>query len=68
MDQELLREFNRLGFITRSPSMGPLLRRAHKTAEVSDITVLIRERLERESSPWPKASISWTRSGIHFHL
>jgi DNA-binding NtrC family response regulator len=41
-DQELLREFNRLGFITRSPSIGPLLRRAQKTAEVSDITVLIK--------------------------
>lgn len=32
-DQELLNEFDRSGFITCSPSMMPLLRRAHKTAE-----------------------------------
>lgn len=40
-DQELLNEFDRSGFITCSPSMMPLLRRAHKAAEVSDITVLL---------------------------
>lgn len=40
-DQELLREFDRLGFITSSTSMVPLLRRAHKAALVSDITVLL---------------------------
>lgn len=40
-EQELLREFDRLGFTTCSPSMMPLLRKAHKAAEVSDITVLL---------------------------
>src|SRR5215472_2148827 len=40
-DRELLSEFDRLGFITCSPGMAPLLRRAHKAAEVSDITVLL---------------------------
>src|SRR5262249_42506629 len=40
-DQELMSKFDQLGFITRSPSMVPLLRRAHKAAEVSDITVLL---------------------------
>ena len=40
-DQELLGQFDQLGFITRSPGMVPLLRRAHRAAAVSDITVLI---------------------------
>jgi two-component system, NtrC family, response regulator GlrR len=40
-DQELLSNFARLGFITCSPSMVPLLRRAYKAAEVSDITLLL---------------------------
>lgn len=40
-DQDLLSEFNELGFVTSFPSMVPLLRRAYKAAEVSDITILI---------------------------
>jgi transcriptional regulator with GAF, ATPase, and Fis domain len=40
-DQELLCEFDRLGFVTCSSSLVPLLRRARKAAEVSDITVLL---------------------------
>jgi transcriptional regulator with PAS, ATPase and Fis domain len=39
--QDLLSKFNELGFVTSSPSMVPLLRRAYKAAEVSDITILL---------------------------
>ena len=38
---ELQRTFNQLGFVSCSPGMIPLLHRAWKAAEVSDITVLL---------------------------
>ena len=38
---ELQRTFDQLGFVTRSPQMAPVLLRARKAAEVSDITVLL---------------------------
>ncbi len=38
---ELRTIFDELGFVTRSPQMMPLLLRARKAAEVSDITVLL---------------------------
>jgi arginine utilization regulatory protein len=40
-DYDLLNAFAELGFITSSPNMLALLRRAQKAAEVSDITVLL---------------------------
>lgn len=40
-DNGLLKVFSELGFVTSSPNMAALLRRAHKAAEVSDITVLV---------------------------
>jgi transcriptional regulator with PAS, ATPase and Fis domain len=40
-ERDLLQIFERLGFITCSPKMVALLRRAHRAAEVSDITVLL---------------------------
>jgi len=40
-DHDLLKAFAELGFVTCAPSMVPLLRRARKAAEVSDITVLL---------------------------
>jgi transcriptional regulator with PAS, ATPase and Fis domain len=40
-DQEMQRIFAGLGFVTSSPKMLPVLRRAHKAAEVSDITLLL---------------------------
>jgi len=40
-DREIQRIFCKLGFITCSDQLLPLLRRAHKAAEVSDITALI---------------------------
>jgi two-component system, NtrC family, response regulator PilR len=40
-DYELQRVFRDLGFVTGSDQLLPLLRRAHKAAEVSDVTVLI---------------------------
>jgi DNA-binding NtrC family response regulator len=40
-DVEIQRVFRQLGFVTGSGELVPLLRRAHKSAEVSDVTVLI---------------------------
>lgn len=40
-DQLLLKTFEDLGFVTCSPQMVSLLRRAYRAAEVSDITVLL---------------------------
>lgn len=40
-DQELRNTFHQLGFVTCSANMVPVLRRARKAAEVSDITVLL---------------------------
>lgn len=40
-DSEIQRIFCKLGFVTGSDQLLPLLRRAHKAAEVSDVTVLI---------------------------
>ena len=40
-DHDLLKAFSELGFVTCSPNMIALLRRAQKAAEVSDITVLL---------------------------
>jgi transcriptional regulator with PAS, ATPase and Fis domain len=40
-ERELQETFARLGFVTGSPEMLPVLARARKAAEVSDITVLI---------------------------
>lgn len=40
-DGEIQRVFRQLGFVTGSDQLLPLLRRAHKAAEVSDVTVLI---------------------------
>lgn len=40
-DRDLLKIFERLGLITSSPGMAAMLRRAHRAAEVSDITVLL---------------------------
>jgi transcriptional regulator with GAF, ATPase, and Fis domain len=40
-DQELQKIFARVGFISCSPAMMPLLRQARKAAEVSDVTVLL---------------------------
>jgi transcriptional regulator with PAS, ATPase and Fis domain len=40
-DVDLLKVFERLGFVTCSALMSPLLRRAYKAAEASDITVLL---------------------------
>ena len=40
-DDELKALFSRLGFVTASDSMAPLLRQAGKAAHVSDITLLI---------------------------
>lgn len=40
-DGELQRIFRQLGFVTGSDQLLPLLRRAHKAAKVSDVTVLI---------------------------
>ncbi|HEX7289004.1 MAG TPA: sigma 54-interacting transcriptional regulator [Candidatus Angelobacter sp.] len=40
-DQELQETFRELGFVTCSPNVISVLRRARKAAEVSDITVLI---------------------------
>jgi transcriptional regulator with PAS, ATPase and Fis domain len=39
--RELLTLFERLGFVTNSPSLIPLLQQARKAAEVSDVTVLL---------------------------
>jgi two-component system response regulator PilR (NtrC family) len=40
-DQGVQESFGRLGFITRSPNVVAMLRRAHKAASVSDVTVLL---------------------------
>ena len=40
-DEELQKTFDRVGFISRSPGMMAVLRRARKAAEVSDVTVLL---------------------------
>ncbi len=40
-DQELRKIFGQLGFVTCSHNMVPVLRRARKAAEVSDITILL---------------------------
>jgi transcriptional regulator with PAS, ATPase and Fis domain len=40
-DHEMQRIFSELGFVAFSPKMVPVLRRAHKAAEVSDITILL---------------------------
>jgi DNA-binding NtrC family response regulator len=40
-DEELQKTFHRVGFISRSPNMMAVLRRARKAAEVSDVTVLL---------------------------
>lgn len=40
-DTDLLRSFEEIGFVARSPIMVPLLRRAYKAAQASDITVLL---------------------------
>jgi len=40
-DIDLLKSFEEIGFVTRSPIMVPLLRRAYKAAHASDITVLL---------------------------
>lgn len=40
-DDELRATFARLGFITCSPAITPVLRRAQKAAKVSDVTVLL---------------------------
>ena len=40
-DSEIQRVFRQLGFVTGSDQLLPLLRRAHKAADVSDVTVLI---------------------------
>jgi transcriptional regulator with GAF, ATPase, and Fis domain len=40
-DGDLLRRFDAMGLVTRSPAMVPLLRRAYKAAAASDITVLL---------------------------
>jgi DNA-binding NtrC family response regulator len=40
-DSELQRIFHQLGFVTGSPLLLPVLRRARKAAEVSDVTVLL---------------------------
>jgi transcriptional regulator with PAS, ATPase and Fis domain len=64
---ELQRIFDELGFVTRSPQMMPLLLRARKAAEVSDINVLLEgetgtgkqvlaqgiHRLDRKRGPFP---------------
>src|SRR5262245_6111650 len=40
-DQDLRLTFEKLGFVTASAAMLPLLRRARKAADVSDVTILL---------------------------
>jgi two-component system response regulator PilR (NtrC family) len=41
LDEEIQLSFSRLGFVTRSPNVTAMLCRARKTADASDVTVLL---------------------------
>ena len=50
-DDELRSSFAQLGFITCSPTIMPVLRRARKAADVSDVTVLLARNRNRQAGP-----------------